>query len=138
MDRFTRNYTIALAVIALGLLVAWLSSLDFRAGELSDRLAGEPRLAAYPYRFKVVAVDGGTATLTTPRSPQVPAVRFLAILHPELAGKGTNDPAVVAAQRELGEVQGLARKRVLAESGIERVRWEVDRQWYHEHGVMLP
>jgi hypothetical protein len=137
MDRFTRNYSIALGLLALVALGSWLSTLSFRAGELNELLEHEPLLADYPYPFRVVDVKGTTAVMTSPRSPEVPAVRFLAVIWPELAGRDTNDPAVIAAQKGLAEHQGLAKKRVLAEPDIERVRWQVDRQWYAEHGIPL-
>lgn len=137
MDRFTRNYSIALGLIALVLLGAWFTTLDFRAGRLTALLEADQRLAAYPYPFRVLEVDGSTAVMTSPRSPEVPAVRFLAAIDPALAGRGPNDPAVIDAQKRLADHQGLAKKRILAETEIERVVWRVDRQWYREHGIPL-
>ena len=138
MDRFTRNYSMVLGVITLIVLGLWLASLDFRAMALNDLLEDDAQLAAYPYRFQVVAVEGDTAVITSPRSPEVPAVHFLAVLHPALAGKNPNDPALVAAEQELAAHQGRARELILAEPDIDTVRWRLDRAWYAERGVVLP
>jgi len=105
---------------------------------LNEVLDDDPQLAAYPYRFQVLAVQGRTAVLSSPRSPELPAVRFLALLQPALAGKEPNDPALVAAEKDLAAHQGRARELVLADPDIDIVRWRVDRGWYAERGVLVP
>lgn len=137
LDRFTRNYLIFLGVLAVAALAWWASTWSPRVGELNDLLADDPVLADYPYRFRVVALEDGVATLTTPRSYEVPAVRALAIIEPRLAGRSTDDPEVVAAQKRLAEHQGHASELVLAEPDVQRVRWRLDRAWYADHGVVL-
>lgn len=79
----------------------------------------------------------GWPTLTSPRSAEVPAIRFLELIHPELAGLSTDDPKVVAAQKSLAGHQARARSRVLAEPDVQRVRWRIDRDWYTDHGIVL-
>lgn len=137
LDRFTRNYLVFLGVLAAAALGWWVSTWSPRVGELNALLAEDPALAGYPYRFRVVALEDGVATLTTPRSFEMPAVRFLGILHPRLKGRSSDDPEVVAAQKRLAEHQGRARKLVLAEADVNRVRWRLDRDWYADHGVVL-
>jgi hypothetical protein len=137
MDRFTRNYLIILGSIAAIIIIAWLATLSPRVWELNGLLEDDPQLSAYPYRFEVLSLDNGVATLTTPRSPQVPAVRFLGILYPQLANRRDNDPDVIAAQKELAEHQGRAKELILAQPDVDRVQWQIDTAWYAEHGVVL-
>jgi hypothetical protein len=137
MDRFTRNYLIILGTIVAIILIAWLASLNPRVWELNDLLEDDPQLSKYPYHFEVVSLDSGVATLTTPRSSQVPAVRFLGILYPQLANKQANNPDMIAAQKELADHQARAKELILAQPDVNQVRWQIDRTWYTEHGVML-
>ena len=138
MDRYTRNYLILLSLIAAGILAWWLSSLDFRASEINDILADDPQIAAYPYPFRVISVSNGSATLSSPRSFEVPVIRFLGIIQPRLAGKAQTDPEVMAAQAELVRVQKQAAKLAKAQPDVDRVRWQLDRDWYLERGISLP
>ena len=138
MDRYTRNYLVLLSLIAAGILAWWLSGLDFRAGEINDILAEDPEIAAYPYPFRVISVKDGSATLSSPRSFEVPVIRFLGIIQPGLAGKAQTDPEVMAAQAELVRVQKHAAALVKAQPDVNRVRWQLDRDWYLQRGISLP
>jgi hypothetical protein len=139
VDTFTRNYSIALAVVVIGLLAWWGSAAwNPRAGELNAILAADPELADYVYRFRVVDYDDGVAVLSTPRSYQVSAMRFLEVVKPELAGKAQDDPAMIAAQQELIEHQKRAQVLILGQPDIERVDWRLDVRWLADHGVSVP
>jgi hypothetical protein len=137
MDRFTRNYVIILGAVVTLIGIAWLASLNPRVWELNELLEQDPPLRAYPYRFEVLSLDGGTATLTTPRSSQVPAVRFLGIIYPQLANRQENDPDVIDAQKALAEHQARAKELVLSQPDVSRVQWQIDTAWYASHGIML-
>ena len=137
MDRYTRNYLIIIGTM-VGLFVAvWLANLNPRVWELNDLLEDDPQLSAYPYQFRVLSLENGIASLSSPRSSQVPAVRFLGIIRPQLANRQDNDPDVIAAQKELASLQARAKELILAEPDVERVYWQIDTGWYVEHGVML-
>ena len=139
MDNFTRNYSIALGAILLGLLAWWFSSTwNPRVNELNDILAADPDLPGYVYRFRVVDYDDGVAVLSTPRAYQVPAMRFLEVVKPELAGKAQDDPAMIAAQQELIEHQKRAQTLMLGQPDVERVDWRLDVRWLSDHGVQVP
>jgi len=139
MDRFTRIYSIGIAVLVVGALAFWIgSSWKPRVWELNALLEADPQIAAYPYRFRVVALDNGVAAISTPRSFDVPAYRFLAIIHPNLANKADNDPEVIAAQQGLIDHQKRAQGLVLAQPGVESVRWELDTQWLSARGISVP
>jgi hypothetical protein len=139
MDSFTRNYSIALGVIVVGLVVWWFSaSWNPRVADLNEVLEGDPDLASYVYPFRVVDYEDGVAVLSTPRSFKVPAMRFLEIVKPELAGKAQDDPAMIAAQQELIEHQKRAQTLILGQPEVERVDWRLDVRWLADHGVQVP
>lgn len=137
LDRGTKIYAAVLGgFLLLGLLI-WLFTLDFRLGEIDRMLQQDADLAAYPYTFKALAIQGRTAIMSSPRSTQVPAVRFLSIIKPQLANKSEQDPAVIAAQKELGELQSKVRKLVQSREDIDNVRWRIDKDWYADRGIMV-
>jgi hypothetical protein len=139
MDSFTRNYSIVLGVIVLALVGWWISS-SWQPGvwEINDQLEADPTLADYPYQFRVVALDDGVATISTPRSFDFPAIRFLEVIHPELAGKAQDDPAMIAAQQDLIDHQKRVQGLVLAQPDVQRVDWRLDVKWLADHGVHAP
>jgi hypothetical protein len=139
VDTFTRNYSIALVVIVIGLLAWWVSaSWKPRVGELNEVLGADQDLASYVYRFRVVDFDNGVAVLSTPRDYRVPAMRFLEVVKPGLAGKAQDDPAMRAAQQELVEHQKRAQTLIMAQPGVDRVDWRLDVRWLADHGVQVP
>jgi hypothetical protein len=138
MDSFTRNYSIVLGVIVLGLLAWWVSAIwQPRVWELNESLESDPTIAEYPYQFRVVAFEDGVATLSTPRSFQVPAYRFLQIIHPDLAGMDQNDQRMIAAQQDLINHQKRAQGLILAQPDVDSVTWELDVKWLADHGVQV-
>ena len=136
MDRFTRNYLIVFGAI-VGSLVLWWGIANWapQVWHLNGVLGADPQLSAFPYRFRVLTVSGGTATVTSPRTPDMPAVRFLGILRPEFASRRDDDPTVVAAQQDLAALQGRARDLLLAQPEVREVRWVLDRDWYRQRGI---
>jgi hypothetical protein len=139
MDSFTRNYSIVLGLIMLGLLAWWLSAIwQPQVWDLNEVLESDPVITEYPYQFRVVRFSDGVATLSTPRSFQVPAIRFLQIIHPELAGLDQADPGMIAAQQDLIDHQKRAQGLILAQPDVDSVTWELDVQWLADHGVQVP
>ena len=137
LDRFTRNYLIGLGVVAGIVLLAWIASWNPRVGEINDLLEKDPLVAAYPYRFHVLALENGVAQVSTPRSFEVPVIRFLGIIRPELRGKAQDDPALMQAQADLVKVQKRVAAIVRSQPDVKRVRWVLDREWYADHGIDL-
>lgn len=139
MDRFTRNYLIALGVIVTAVAALWIaSSWDPGASRINEVLESDPELAAYPYQFRVEALDDGVALLKSPRSFDVPVSRFLAVIDPHLAGRPDDDPAMMAAQADLVRHQKRAQALVEAQPEVTRVRWVLDRAWWAERGLPVP
>ncbi len=136
MDRFTRNYSIALGII-LSVFLLWALYEDPLVGELNGLLEQDSAVAVYPYRFQVLTVHDGVATMGTPRSSDFPVQRALGILFPALANRAQDDPDLMRAQQDLAQVQKRAMAIVLESGKVKRVRWELDRDWLSRHGVQF-
>lgn len=131
-----------LAILAvLAFAVDWLVQRpDSRAREINAVIEtrGSDALRHYPYRFRVLRVSGDTAVVSTPRNVSVPAFRFLGVIHPEVDTRNANDPAFVAAEKELAKVQTEVMTLVSGQPGIKRVQWELDKSWLASHGIDVP
>ncbi len=128
-------------VLILLVVLDWaIQRPDPLTRELNRALASEAsqKLKDYPYQFRVLRVEGNTAVLTTPRNFDVPAFRMLGVLYPDINVKDANNPAFIAVEHLLGQVQDEARDIVLAQPGIEQVRWELDKPWLHRKGIDVP
>lgn len=140
MPRLSLAHWLGIA-IALAFLVDWLVQLpDSRAREINAAIEakGSAALRNYPYRFRALRVTGNTAVLSTPRNVNVPAFRFLGIIHPEIDVKNPNDPAFIAAEQELAAVQTEVMNIARAQDGIKGVQWELDKAWLAGHGIDVP
>lgn len=139
MDSFARNYSIGIGLLAIALVAFWgWSNWEPRARELDQVLAADAKLANYPYRFRVRDFENGVAVISTPRSFDLPAIRFLEILHPNLVNRLDNDPLVLAAQQELIDHQKHAMGLIQAQPGVTRVDWELDTRWLADRGIHVP
>lgn len=138
MDRFTRNYMIVLGAIVVGAILLWfVTTWNPRVNEFNKILAADADLADYPYQFQVVDFADGVATVSSPRNFQMPAYRFLRIIEPSLANKAQDDPAMVAAQESLIHHQKRAQALVEEQPDVDRVRWQLDRDWYAKRGISI-
>ncbi len=137
MDPFVRRYSIGLACVVI-LVVAWnLLSRDPRIGELNQLLAEDHELGEFPFHFRVVKLENGIATVTSPRSAQVPVMQFLRAAYPELASVSVDDPRMMEAQAVLVKKQSRAAEVIKSEADIGAIRWQVDERWFEERGVRL-
>ena len=128
-------------ILLLAFVVDWfIQRPDSRTRTLNDAIAeqGSRELKAYPYPFHVLRVEGDTAVMGTPRSFQVPVGKFISAFRPGVNVLNTNDPAFIAAQKELASVQSEARAIVLRQPGIKSVSWEIDKRWLTSHGIEVP
>lgn len=135
-----KSYWIILILVFLVGLDWYIRAPDSRSRELSSAIEaqGSQELKDYPYRFKVLKVVGETAFLSTPRSVEVPALKAIGALYPEINTKNPNDPAFIAAQEKLGRLQTEARLIVQAQPGVKEVQWALDRDWLTAHHIELP
>ncbi len=134
MDKFTRNYTIILAVVALFVLFRVFYESPGIA-ELNVLLSQDAAVAAYPYRFRVLELHDGVATLSSPRSADFPAYRALVILYPPLRNEAPDSKAMLEAQQEMARVQASARNAVMGSSEVDRVVWKLDESWLRGEGI---
>jgi hypothetical protein len=139
--RQIKSWQWVLIVIALLVALDWaIRRPDARSRQLNEIIATQasPQLKNYPYQFHVLRVEGKTAVMATPRNFDVPAFRMLGVLYPEINVKDHNNPAFIAVERLLGQVQDEAKDIVLAQSGISDIRWELDREWLRRKGIAVP
>lgn len=139
--REIKSWHWVLIVVALLVLLDWaIRRPDGRSRELNDAIQAQasPQLKAYPYQFHVLRVEGETAVMATPRNFQSPAFRFLKVLYPEINVKDHNNPAFIAVEKILGQVQDEAKDIVLAQPGIKQIKWELDKEWLVRHHIEVP
>lgn len=137
--RNTRIIKILLAVFVLGAIYWFGLRTDPKVDALNQaiREIGSPALQGYPYKFRVVRLDGDSAVMGTPRSPEVPVYRMIGAIYPNLSGRAPNDPDFVAAEKELAQIQSEARQIVLSRQGVAGVKWELDQNWLIAHNIQL-
>ncbi|MCH2219239.1 MAG: hypothetical protein MK097_02785 [Dechloromonas sp.] len=139
--RGIKSWQWILMAIALLAAIDWvIQRPDPRTRELNQALVTQAsqKLRDYPYPFHVIRVEGDTAVMGTPRNFDVPAFRMLGVLYPDINVKDANNPAFIAVERLLGQVQDEAKDIVLAQPGIKQVRWELDRNWLQRKGIEVP
>ena len=129
------------------LIFAFLVALDWyirapdgRSRELTGIIheQGSQELKDYPYQFKVLKVEGDTAYLSTPRNVQVPALKALGAMFPEINTKDANNPDFIAAEKRLARVQSEAQEIVKTQPGIKSVQWTLDKEWLKRHFIEVP
>ncbi|MCU7925390.1 MAG: hypothetical protein KZQ97_02980 [Candidatus Thiodiazotropha sp. (ex Dulcina madagascariensis)] len=75
LDRGTKIYAAVLGGILLLVGMAWLLTLDFRVGDIERMLHRDPKIAAYPYPFRALGIEGKTALISTPRTSSMPGAQ---------------------------------------------------------------
>ena len=140
MPQLKKRYWFIIVLILLVLLDWYIRAPDAAARKLTSAIETQAseKLKNYPYKFHVPKFSQGTAYVSTPRSVAVPAFKALAVLYPEVNTKNPNDPAFIAVEQLLGEVQSEAAAIVKAQPGVKEVRWELDRDWLSAHHIDIP
>lgn len=128
---------VVIPLLIIGLVVTWFMVNSPRVSELNQMLAANTELAAYPYSFRVLSLDGDTAVMTSPRSAQSSVLQALKIIKPDMSVADPNSAPVIAAQKELAELQFKAKDLVLAQPDINDVRWELDKNWLLANGAVV-
>ena len=137
MDDFARRYLQVLALVAVLAGGWWILARDSIAGDINAMLDQDAQLAGYPYAFRVVSVDEGIASVSSPRSASVSVIAFLRAAFPDLAGAAVDDPEMLAAQERLVAMQSRAAELVEAHPEVDSVRWQLDETWYARRGVYI-
>jgi hypothetical protein len=69
--------------------------------------------------------------MTSLRSLQTPTRDALNAIFPSMRNLADTSREWQRAERELAQVQARAGDVVLSQSNIDRIRWELDENWYH-------
>ena len=89
-------------VLVLAFAVDWfIQRPDDKARALNAAIAAQAssQLKAYPYPFRVLRTEGGTAVMGTPRNRDVSVAHVIKFIHPEVNVMNSDDAAFIAAQR---------------------------------------
>lgn len=132
-----KQQLVIVSALLCGLVLLWFLKQNPALNHLNAALKSDAVLQTYPYTFRTIKIENGVATLTSPRSPQVSVLQFLQIVKPHLDTNNPDSPTMIAAQKELAQVQEKAAEIVKAQPGIKDVEWEIDRSWYASHGVTV-
>jgi len=117
------------------IILVWALYEDPQVSDLNHLLEQDTEIAGYPYRFQVIRLQNGVATMSTPRSTDFPVYRALGIIYPHLANRAQDNPEIMKAQQKLAQIQKRA-KAIVVESGkATSVRWELDKDWLSQHGI---
>ncbi|SFR42761.1 hypothetical protein SAMN04488073_1038 [Marinobacter gudaonensis] len=120
-----------LVMVVAALFVGWLGWRGFEVISLNERLKADDVVSSYPYKHRVLRVEGDTAIMSSLRSHTTSTHEALAAVFPSMRNLGDSHRDWQRAERELAQVQARAGDVVLGASGIERIRWELDENWYH-------
>lgn len=133
------NKTQGLIILALvlGLALLWFARQDPAFNNLNGVLKADTELAAYPYQIRVLKLENGVATLSSPRSAHVSVLQFFNIAFPNLDTSNPDTPEMIAAQKKLAQLQEKAAKLAKEQPGIQEVQWEIDKSWYSSHGLIV-
>ena len=137
MSRGMKIY--AALLIAIGCVILFkifYEPSDVRA--LNALLKQDEQLSAYPYQFRVLGLENGLATVTSPRSASVPVPMIISIIEPSLSGVSVTDERFFAAQQRLADMQARAHTLVVSSAKVDRVIWKLDEAWLQSNGVLLP
>lgn len=137
MDDFTRKYLYVLLALALAGCIWWLGGLDSKVSTLNKALKADDELANYSYQFRAISLKDGVAQISSPRSPDMPAIQSLRIMFPELQHSSVASEEVMAAQDELARMQKRAGALVESQDGVKTIRWVLDQKWFAKHGVFV-
>ncbi len=118
-------------MVVAALFVGWLGWRGFEVISLNHSLKTDTVVADYPYQHRVLRVEGNTAIMSSLRSHNISTRQALTTIFPSMQNLGDNHRDWQRAERELAQVQARAGDIILNSTGIDRIRWELDENWYH-------
>ena len=136
MDKGTKIYAIILSFICITLAIVFLYETP-RVRELNQQLESVDEINSFPFEFKVIRIDNGTATLSSPVSTELPCGKIIGVIYPSIKGKSLLSPEYQKAQKLLARVQMRVGKIVKSNTDINKIIWELDRRWLIQNGVSL-
>jgi hypothetical protein len=120
-----------LVMLVAALFVGWLGWRGFEIISLNRALKADEMVADYPYQHRVLRVEGNTAVMSSLRSHSIATQTALATIFPSMSKLTDTHREWQRAERELAQVQARAGDIITARDGIDRIRWELDENWYH-------
>lgn len=136
MDRGIKIYGLILGTICLSLIIIFLYETP-KVKELNHQLQSNKEIKQFPYQFKVLRVNNGTATLNSPVSTELPCGKVIEIIFPSIRGKSLLSPEFQKAKNSLAKIQILLANMVKSDPEITKIIWELDRPWLIQNGVSL-
>lgn len=124
-----KQFVIVMLVAAL--FVGWLGWRGFEIISLNRALKADEMVANYPYQHRVLRVEGNTAVMSSLRSHSIPTQTALTTIFPSMNKLADTHREWQRAERELAQVQARAGDIITGTSDIDRIRWELDENWYH-------
>lgn len=124
-----KQFLVVMVVAAL--FVSWLGWRGYEVIHLNQKLKEDSTVADYPYQHRVLRVEGRTAIMSSLRSHDVSTREALTTIFPSMRSLPDNHREWQRAEREMARVQARAGNIILQSSGISRIRWELDNNWYH-------
>ncbi|PSF06116.1 hypothetical protein C7H09_11790 [Marinobacter fuscus] len=118
-------------MIVAALFVGWIGWRGFEVISLNAELKSDQIVSSYPYHHRVLRVEGDTAIISSLRSHTVSTQRALIAVFPGMRHLADTNREWQKAERELAQVQARAGDVVLASGRVNRIRWELDENWYH-------
>ena len=131
----SRQFIVVMIIAAL--FVSWLGWRGFVVMELNESIRSHEEIAQYPYPFRVLRVEGSTAVMSTLRSPRVNTEQALRELFPSLRNVAGISREFQRMEQEYARLQARASQEVRESPRIERVRWELDDNWYYLNDMKL-
>ncbi|MGM0766923.1 MAG: hypothetical protein ACQEV6_02735 [Pseudomonadota bacterium] len=125
-----RKQFLAVMLVA-AVFVGWLGWRGFEVISLNQKLKADELVANYPYQHRVLRVEGSTAIMSSLRSHDTSTRYALTTIFPAMRRLSDDDRGWQHEERRLARVQARAGDIVLDSSGVRRVRWELDENWYH-------
>lgn len=124
-----KQFVVVMLVAAL--FVGWLGWRGFEIISLNELLKSDDQVASYPYQHRVLRIEGDTAIMGSLHSHTTSTQRALTAVFPAMRNLNDSHRGWRKAERELAHIQARAGNVILGTSGISRVRWELDENWYH-------
>jgi hypothetical protein len=136
MDRGIKIYAYILAGLMLALTFVVLYQ-PAKVRDLNAMLDSDPQLADYPYPFRVLRFESGTAEISSPRSSRMPVQHMIGAMYPKLGNRPVDDPQYLRAQQSVADHQARVKRLVLDDPEVSNIRWQLDETWLDRHGIQL-
>jgi hypothetical protein len=136
MSNGLKIYAASLMLLVFSLIIIY-GYEGPKVSALNEQLSNNEVIKSFPYRFKVLRINDRTAVLNSPVSTEMPCGQVIPAMFPEIKGKSLLSDEYQQARIQLAEVQTLIENLVKADPDIDKVSWELDKNWLLQHGINL-